>query len=243
MNPIRLSLRYPQVTLVLTGMMVIAGLFALFTMPRREDPKITIRSGLVTAIDPGATSEEVEAQVTHKIEERLFRFAEVRRAKTFSTTRNGVVIVNVELNESVQNADVFWSKLRLEMTQLKTELPEGVQGPFVDSDFGDTVAVLIGVHANNYSYSELKSDAERIETHYAPCLRFRRSSALANKTNASTLKSRNKKFRNSASIRSMSSRHSKAIAKLHTQDEFPPAWIKPMWMREAGSTLKTTSAI
>ena len=164
MNPIHLSLRYPQVTLVLTGMMVIAGLFALFTMPRREDPKITIRTGLVTAIDPGATSEEVEAQVTHKIEERLFRFAEVRRAKTFSTTRNGVVIVNVELNESVRNADVFWSKLRLEMTQLKTELPEGVQGPFVDSDFGDTVAVLIGVHASNYSYSELKSDAEHIET-------------------------------------------------------------------------------
>lgn len=164
MNPIRLSLRYPQVTLVLTGMMVIAGLFALFTMPRREDPKITIRTGLVTAIYPGATSEEVETQVTHKIEERLFRFAEVRRAKTFSTTRNGVIIVNVELNESVQNADVFWSKLRQEMTQLKTELPEGVQGPFVDSDFGDTVAVLIGVHASNYSYSDLKDNAERIET-------------------------------------------------------------------------------
>jgi multidrug efflux pump subunit AcrB/outer membrane protein TolC len=164
MNPVRLSLRYPQVTLVLTGMMVIAGLFALFTMPRREDPKITIRTGLVTAIYPGATSEEVEAQVTHKIEERLFHFAEVRRAKTFSTTRNGVVIVNVELNESVQNADVFWSKLRFEMTQMKAELPEGAQGPFVDSDFGDTVAVLIGVHAANYSYGDLKSNAERIES-------------------------------------------------------------------------------
>jgi multidrug efflux pump subunit AcrB/outer membrane protein TolC len=164
MNPIRASLRYPQVTLALTAMLVFAGLFALFTMPRREDPKITIRSGLVTSIYPGATSEEVEAQVTHKIEERLFRFAEVRRAKTFSTTRNGVVIVNVELNESVTDADVFWSKLRLEMAQLKTELPEAAQGPFVDSDFGDTVAVLIGVHSNNYNYSELKDNAERIET-------------------------------------------------------------------------------
>src|ERR1039457_4232822 len=164
MNPIRASLRYPQVTLALTAMLVFAGLFALFTMPRREDPKITIRSGLVTSIYPGATSEEVEAQVTHKIEERLFRFAEVRRAKTFSTTRNGVVIVNVELNESVTDADVFWSKLRLGMAQLKTELPEAAQGPFVDSDFGDTVAVLIGVHSNNYNYSELKDNAERIET-------------------------------------------------------------------------------
>ncbi len=133
-------------------------------MPRREDPKITIRSGLVSAIYPGATSAQVEDQVTRKIEERLFRFSEVRRAKTFSTTRDGLVIVNVELNESVKDADVFWSKLRLEMAQLKPELPEGVQGPTVDSDFGDTVAVLIGIHANNYDYRELKDDAQRIET-------------------------------------------------------------------------------
>ncbi|WP_420236134.1 efflux RND transporter permease subunit [Telmatobacter bradus] len=164
MNPIRTSLRYPQVTLVLAGMLFAVGLIALFTMPRREDPKITIRTGLVSAIYPGATSAEVENQVTRKIEERLFRFSEVRREKTFSTTRNGVVIFNVELNESVQDADGFWSRLRLGMAQLKYELPDGVQGPVVDSDFGDTVAVLIGVHSENYDYRDLKDYAQRIET-------------------------------------------------------------------------------
>ena len=81
------------------------------TMPRREDPKITIRTGLVIAAFPGATAEEVESQVTHKIEERLFRFEEVRREKTYSTSRNGLVIINVELNKSVKNSDQFWSKL------------------------------------------------------------------------------------------------------------------------------------
>jgi multidrug efflux pump subunit AcrB/outer membrane protein TolC len=164
MNPIRGSLRFPQVTLVITAMLFIAGLIALFTMPRREDPKITISTGLVSAIYPGATSAQVEDQVTRKIEERLFHFSEVRREKTFSTTRNGLVIVNVELNKSVKDADVFWAKLRLDMAQLKPELPEGVQGPVVDSDFGDTVAVLIGVHANNYGYRELKDYAQRIES-------------------------------------------------------------------------------
>lgn len=163
MNLIRASLRYPQVTLVIVAMLASAGLIAVFTMPRREDPKITIRTGLVTAVYPGATSKEVEAQVTHKIEERLFAFTEVRRAKTFSTTRNGLAIVNVELNESVKDAEVFWSKLRLSMAQLKSELPDGVQGPSVDSDFGDTVAVLIAVHSNRYGYRDLKQDAERIE--------------------------------------------------------------------------------
>jgi multidrug efflux pump subunit AcrB/outer membrane protein TolC len=145
-------------------MLFAAGLYSLVTMPRREDPKITIHTGIVAAVYPGATSREVEDQVTRKIEERLFRFAEVRRDKTFSTTRNGMVIVNVELDKSIGNTDEFWSKLRLDMAQLKaTELPSGVLGPMVDSDFGDTVAALIAVHGGNYGPRELKGYAQTVE--------------------------------------------------------------------------------
>jgi multidrug efflux pump subunit AcrB/outer membrane protein TolC len=164
MNPVRAALRYPQVTLFLAGVIFLIGLYSIFHMPRREDPKITIRTGIVAAVYPGATAEEVEDQVTRKIEEHLFHFAEVRREKTYSTTRNGMVVVNVELNDSVTNADQFWSKLRLDMAELKaTELPSGVQGPIVDSDFGDTVAVLIAVHGGNYGYRELKDYARTLE--------------------------------------------------------------------------------
>jgi multidrug efflux pump subunit AcrB/outer membrane protein TolC len=165
MNPVRASLRFPQVTLVLTAMLFIGGVMEFLTMPRREDPKITIRTGLVIAAYPGATAEEVESQVTHKIEERLFRFEEVRRERTYSTSRNGLVIINVELNKSVKNSDQFWSKLRLDMAQLKqAELPSGVRGPIVDSDFGDTVAALIAVKGGNYGYRELKDYAQRVES-------------------------------------------------------------------------------
>ncbi len=97
MNPVKASLRYPQVTLIVTLMLFGLGLYSLATMPRREDPKITIRTGIVAAIYPGATAEELEKQVTQKIEERLFRFAEVRKEKTFSTSRDGIVVINVEL--------------------------------------------------------------------------------------------------------------------------------------------------
>jgi len=164
-NPVRAALRYPQVTLVLSAMLVAAGLYSLFTMPRREDPKITIHVGIVAAVYPGATAREVEDQVTRKIEERLFRFAEVRRDKTYSTTRNGMVVINVELDKSIKDTGEFWSKLRLDMAQLKaTALPSGVLGPVVDSDFGDTVAVLIAVHGGNYGPGDLKDYAQTVET-------------------------------------------------------------------------------
>jgi multidrug efflux pump subunit AcrB/outer membrane protein TolC len=164
MNPVRAALRYPQVTLFLSAVVFLIGVYSMLRMPRREDPQVTVRTGIVAAVYPGATSQEVEDQVTRKIEEHLFHFAEVRRDKTYSTTRNGMVIVNVELNDWVSNSDQFWSKLRLDMAELKaTELPSGVQGPLVDSDFGDTVAVLIAVHGSHYDYRQLNDFARTLE--------------------------------------------------------------------------------
>ena len=164
MNPVRAALRYHQVTLFLSAVVFLLGVYSMVRMPRREDPKITIRTGIVAAMYPGATSQEVEDQVTRKIEEHLFHFEEVRRDKTYSTTRNGMVVINVELNKSVTNADQFWSKLRLDLALLKAqELPAGVLGPMVDSDFGDTVAVLVAVHGGSYGYRELNDYARTVE--------------------------------------------------------------------------------
>ena len=89
------------------------------------------------------------------------------------------------------------------MTQLRTELPQETQGPFVDSDFGDTVAVLIGIHSSSYSYSELKDNAERIETALRTLPASPKLSASAIKRNRSTSTSRSRSSRSLASIRSM----------------------------------------
>src|SRR5271165_3862248 len=145
-------------------MLVASGVYALLRMPRREDPKIHVREGIVAAFYPGASAGEVENQVTQKVEQRIFKIEGVRRAKTYSTSMNGAMFVNVELEDNLQDTEKFWSKLRLDMAELKaTELPDGVQGPVVNYDFGDTVAVLLAIHGNNYGYRELKDYSERIE--------------------------------------------------------------------------------
>ncbi|MCE1189662.1 MAG: efflux RND transporter permease subunit [Ignavibacteria bacterium] len=164
MNLIKSSLKHPQVTLSVLCLICLVGIYSLLYMPRREDPKITIRQGLVIAYYPGANSAQVEEQVTKKLEQYLFQFAEVRKEKTFSTSRDGVVVINVELEEWVKNPDVFWSKLKHEMNLAKAiDLPEGVMGPIVNSDFGDTIALLIGVESDSLSYSELKENVQKID--------------------------------------------------------------------------------
>ncbi len=163
MKPIKFSLRYPPVTLILTAMVVFIGIHAFLKMQRTEDPTITIRTGIVAAMYPGATSEQMEKQVTKTLEKHIFKFPEVRKEKTYSTSRPGVVVINVELEDNVRNADQFWAKLRHEMNLVRsTELPAGVMGPVVDSDFGDTVAMLVAIHGKRYGYRELRDYADKI---------------------------------------------------------------------------------
>jgi len=163
MKPIKFSLSYPAVTLILTAMVVFIGVHAFLKMQRTEDPTVTIRTGLVAALYPGATSEQVEKQVTKTLEKHIFKFPEVRKEKTYSTSRPGVAIINVELEDNVKNSDQFWAKLRHELNVVRaTELPEGVKGPVVDSDFGDTVAMLVAIRGKQYGYRELRDFADKI---------------------------------------------------------------------------------
>ena len=164
MNPVKFSLRYPTVTLILTAMAVAVGLYSFLYMPRTEDPTVTIRTGLVIALYPGATSEQVEKQVTKTLEKHIFKFPEVRKDKTYSTSRPGLLIINVELESNVKNSDVIWAKIRHEMNEARlAELPEGVRGPIVNSDFGDTVAMLLAIHGKRYGYRELRDYVDTIQ--------------------------------------------------------------------------------
>jgi len=161
---IRAAIRNRQVVYVLTAAAVIVGLHALVAMPRREDPKITIRQGLVLALYPGATAEHVEAQVTRKVERLLFGYAEVKKRKTYTTSRSGGLVANVELEDWVTDPDRFWAMLRHDLNELRArELPAELVGPMVDSNFGDVVAVLLTVRGERYGSRELTEYLDRID--------------------------------------------------------------------------------
>ncbi len=164
MNFVKAALKYPQVTISVLLLTFIAGAYALLEMPRREDAKIHVRVGQVIAFYPGANSLQVEEQVTKKLEQYLFQYEEVRKDKTTSTTRDGVVIINVWLNNDVKNLDVFWSKLNHQLLVLKAvNLPQGVQGPIVNFEFGDTEALMIAIEMDHPDYAQLRNYAQKLE--------------------------------------------------------------------------------
>ncbi len=164
---------YP-ISLLIIGLLFLLGIFGMVQMPKDEFPEITIRQGIVAAVYPGATSEEVEEQVARPLERYLYTFNEVNRVKTTSTSQNGMCIVMVRLNDEVNNKDEVWSKIKHGLNTFKTSLPSGVLAVVANDDFGNTSALLIAIESEQRSYRELQKYSDDLSD------RLRRIPSVAN---------------------------------------------------------------
>ena len=151
-----------RITIVITTLLLAFGLYGMYKMPKDEFPAYTVRQGLVVAVMPGATSEEVEAQVAKPLERYLFTYKEVMRKKTTTTSQNGMCLVMVQLQDYVNNKDEVWSKLKHGLNTFKSQLPSGVVALIVNDDFGDACALLLTVESQQRSYRELQQYSDEL---------------------------------------------------------------------------------
>ena len=174
MEWLKWPLEHYSISLLIVGILFVLGVFGMYDMPKDEFPHATIRQGVVVAVYPGATSEEVEQQVARPLERYLFTYGEVNRVKTTTTSQNGMCIVMVKLNDDVNNKDEVWSKIKHGLNDFKMQLPSGVLAIVVNDDFGNTSALLIAIESSERSYRELKDYSDDLSD------RLRRIPSVAN---------------------------------------------------------------
>ena len=174
MNWLRWPLEHYPITILLVVIMFGLGIYGLQQMPKDEFPAFTIRQGVVVAVYPGATADEVEQQVAKPLERYLFTFGEVKREKTTTTCQNGMCMVLVHLNDNVNNKDEVWSKIKHGLALFKQSLPGGVLALVANDDFGNTSALLIAIESPERSYRELHDYSDRLGD------RLRRIPSVAN---------------------------------------------------------------
>lgn len=154
-NIVEWAMHYRQIIILVTCCLVAFGIYSLPQMQKNEFPDFTIRQGIVIAAAPGTPSDEMVEQVTKPLEDYIFTFKEVKKEKTFSTTRDGMVFIQVELIDELTNKDEFWSKFKHGVAGFKSQLPSNVVAVQVMDDFGDTSALLIAMESKDKTYREL----------------------------------------------------------------------------------------
>lgn len=144
-----------------TGLVIVAallgGLVTYGTQPRQEDPEITLRSAQVVTRFPGLSPERMEQLITRPIEDKIKEMSEVKDIKSISTT--GLSIVTPEIHPAYYDMDPIWADLRNKMDDLRASLPEGVQDPIVNDDYGRVAVVTLALTGADYSMAELREVA------------------------------------------------------------------------------------
>ena len=139
MDPTRTAIDNDRTTLVLLFVIIVAGFFAYFGMPRAEDPGFTVRTAEILTTFPGASPERVETLVTDKLEDAVQEIPELDFVT--STSKTGVSIIYVNIEESYTDMRPIWDDLRRKIEAAARDLPDGVRQPIVNDDFGDVFEI------------------------------------------------------------------------------------------------------
>ncbi|HEX4763984.1 MAG TPA: efflux RND transporter permease subunit [Usitatibacter sp.] len=151
-------------TLVLYFMLVLAlvGVGSYLRLGQAEDPDFTFKLMVVRTAWPGASAEEVERQLTDKIERKLQEAPRLDFLRSYSKPGESVVFVFVKDSSRPDEIKETWYQVRKKVGDIRATLPQGIQGPFFNDEFGDTFGNIYAITGDGYSYAQLKDVADRI---------------------------------------------------------------------------------
>ncbi|MEQ1447246.1 efflux RND transporter permease subunit [Acinetobacter schindleri] len=141
----------------------LVGIMSYSKLSQSEDPPFTFKVMVVQTYWPGASAQEVSLQVTDRIEKELMTTGQYERIMAYS--RPGESLVTFVAKDSLRSKDIpdVWYQVRKKVNDIRHELPQGVQGPFFNDEFGDTFGNIYVLKGKDFDYATLKEYADRLQ--------------------------------------------------------------------------------
>ncbi len=125
-----LALRFPQVTLFALLVVAIAGTLAFMRLGQREDPDFTFRAMVIRTIWPGATTEQVDLQVTDRLERTLQEVPYFKWTRSYSRPGESLIVLELADTAPAKEVAQVWYQVRKKVGDIRRSLPPEVAGPF-----------------------------------------------------------------------------------------------------------------
>ena len=136
---------------------VAAGVLSYFRLGRDEDPSFVIKTMVVKAVWPGATTGDTLNQVTERLERTLEETPHLDFLRSFTTSGATTIFVNLKGSTSATEVADTWYHVRKSIRDMQHTLPSGVLGPFFNDEFGDTFGIIYGFTADGFTPRELRT--------------------------------------------------------------------------------------
>src|SRR3989338_3915785 len=157
------ALRNRQIVLYLMLLLAVVGAISYTKLGQSEDPPFTFKAMVVRTNWPGASAEEVARQVTERIEKKLMETGDYDKIVSFS--RPGESQVTFIARDSMHSADIpeLFYQVRKKVSDIRHTLPQGIQGPFYNDEFGTTFGNIYALTGQGFDYAVLKDYADRVQ--------------------------------------------------------------------------------
>ena len=130
-------------TILVMVSLLVAGAYAIITLPKESTPEIVVPIGVVSTILPGATAADVERLVTDELEPAVRNVANVDEVT--SSSRQGVSIITAQFVASA-DIDTAIQDLRNAVEGARGDLPSDAEVPTVAKvDFQNQPIIIAGI--------------------------------------------------------------------------------------------------
>jgi HAE1 family hydrophobic/amphiphilic exporter-1 len=138
-----ICVRRPVFATVIILALVVIGAFSYGKLGVDRFPNVEFPFVIVTTVLPGAAPEEIETELTDKIEESVNTISGIQELTSFSSENVSVVMISFDL---AKNRDVAAQEVRDKVSAILGDLPKDADPPIVQSfDPGAIPVVTIAV--------------------------------------------------------------------------------------------------
>jgi len=157
------ALRNRQLVLYFMILLGIIGAISYTKLGQSEDPPFTFKVMVIQSFWPGANAEEVAKLVTDPIEKKIMETGNYD--KVISYSRPGESLISFVARDSMHSSEIpnLWYQIRKKVGDIKQTLPQGVQGPYFNDEFGDNYGNIYALTGKGFDYAVLKDYADRIQ--------------------------------------------------------------------------------
>ncbi|HXD74554.1 MAG TPA: efflux RND transporter permease subunit, partial [Vicinamibacterales bacterium] len=134
-----ICVKRPVFATVLILTLTVVGVFAFTKLGVDQYPKIDLPTVLITTVQPGAAPEQIETEITDKIEEAVNTISGIDELRSSSSEGVSQVILTFLLDKDI---DVAAQEVRDKVNGVLPQLPKTIQQPRVDRMDPDASPVL-----------------------------------------------------------------------------------------------------
>jgi multidrug efflux pump subunit AcrB len=162
MNIAEYSIKNKVISWLFIVILAIGGVTSFLELGRLEDPAFTIKDAMIVATYPGATSKEVEEELTYPLEKEIRKLSYIDNITSTSSDGMSQIMVSMEMDYGPDELPQIWDEMRRKINDLQPNLPQGVQSLQIIDDFGDVYGVMLMLTGDDYNYVELKRYADHL---------------------------------------------------------------------------------